>query len=299
MRPLIRRRPEQDDLRRDPAPSRMSYRLTRMWLSPMVRRIVTFVVPAAGIACGVTYFAAQPDRQAQMHKWVADVSASVEARPEFQIRQMAITGASPVLANAIRDRVEVDFPVSWFRIEPEVIRTKISGLDAVADVQVGVELGGALNLRVTERQPAVIWRRAFSLEMLDATGHRIAYIDRREGRLDLPLITGEGADSAVPEALSLFEAAAPLSHRLRGLTRRGERRWDVVLDRDQVIMLPEADPLDAFERVLAMQGANDVLGRDIPVIDLRDPGRPTVRLGDAAMAYLHTTRAFEQGLTTK
>jgi hypothetical protein len=43
----------------------------------------------------------------------------------------------------------------------------------------------------------------------------------------------------VPEALALVAAARPAVPRLRGLVRMGERRWDLVLDRDQRILLPE------------------------------------------------------------
>ncbi|OSP54987.1 cell division protein FtsQ/DivIB [Pseudoruegeria sp. SK021] len=299
MQPLRRAGIPAPEVRHDPAPSRISYRLNRIWLSPVLRRIITFVVPSVLVIGLIGLYISNPNRQAVLRGWVADITSSIEARPEFQIRQMSITGASPVLANAIRERVEVDFPVSWFRIEPADIQARIAGLDAVADVQVTVELGGALNLRVTEREPAVIWRRAFSLEMLDETGVRIAYIDRRDGRPDLPLITGDGADAAVFEAMTLFEAAAPINDRLRGLTRRGERRWDVVLDRDQVIQLPEQEPRVALERVLAMQAAQDILNRDIPVIDMRDPERPIVRLGTEAIDYLRLTRAFEKGLAKK
>jgi cell division protein FtsQ len=48
----------------------------------------------------------------------------------------------------------------------------------------------------------------------------------------------------------------------------GERRWDVVLDRDQRILLPETEPGRALERVLALDQAQDLLDRDVTV-DLR------------------------------
>lgn len=293
MRSLIRRR---SDPTLDPAPSRVAYRLTRLWLSPLIRRMLTVVLPVAIVLGALVAYATQPRQVATMMRWKADIQASVEARPEFQIRQMAVTGASPVLAEAIRDRVGLSFPVSWFDIDTDVLRRQVAALDAVAEVKVSVELGGALRFDVMEREPAVIWRRTFGLELLDATGHRIAFIDHRDGRPDLPLVTGEGASAAIPEALAIVAAAEPLALRLRALTRRGERRWDVVLDRGQVIRLPERAPVRALERTLALHAAMDLLGRDVKVVDMRIPDRPTVRLGGEAVEYLRLTRSFEQGI---
>lgn len=296
MRPLIRARRMAHGPRPDPAPSRLAYRLNRLWLSPLVRRLVKQVLPVGLTVAALAVWGTRPAQVERLTGWVETLRASVEARPEFQVRQMAVTGASPVLADAIRDRVALDFPVSWFDLDPEAIRADLVRLDAVADVSVALELGGALRVAVTQREPAVVWRRVSGLELLDRTGHRVAFIDRRDGRADLPLITGRGADAAVPEALALIAAAAPLGARVTALTRQGERRWDVVLTEGPVIQLPETGARAALERVLGMDAAMDLLARDIAVVDLRNPDRPTVRLGPAAVEYLATTRAFTQGL---
>ena len=77
--------------------------------------------------------------------------------------------------------------------------------------------------------------------------------------------------------------------------RVGERRWDVVLDREQAIRLPEADPMAALRRVLALEKAEDVLERDISVLDLRDPQRPMLRLTEEALAEIARVKAKLEG----
>jgi len=94
----------------------------------------------------------------------------------------------------------------------------------------------------------------------------------------VPLIAGEGAERAVPEALMLIAAAQPIAPRIRGLVRVGERRWNLVLDRDQTILLPARDPLRALDHALALHRAQGLLERDIVAVDLRLPARITVRL---------------------
>jgi cell division protein FtsQ len=60
----------------------------------------------------------------------------------------------------------------------------------------------------------------------------------------------------------------------------------VVLDRDQRIMLPEDDPVTALQRVIALDSAQDMMARDLVVVDMRNPARPTVRLGVATTELL-------------
>lgn len=302
MRALIRRRRSQrrrDTTVGDPAPSRLAYRLTRIWLSPRLRRLLTVVLPLALGAGALAVWLLQPPQRARVAETASALRAAVEARPEFQIRQLAVTGADPLLDRAIRARVALDFPVSWFDLRKDAIAAEVAALDAVADVAVTLELGGALHLAITQRTPAVLWRRGGTLEVLDATGHRIGFLDRRDGRADLPLITGPGAAAAVPEALALVKAAAPLHTRLIALTRQGARRWDVVLDRDQRILLPAHGAQRALERALVMDAAEELLERDIRAVDLRDPGRPTLRLGPDAVRYRDATRAFLQEMSSR
>jgi cell division protein FtsQ len=108
----------------------------------------------------------------------------------------------------------------------------------------------------------------------------------------LPLIAGEGADLAATEALALMDAAGPLTKRLRGLVRVGDRRWDMVLDRDQRLLLPSDRPVQALERLLALDQAEDLLARDLVAIDLRDEKRPVLRLGEDALMAARRARGL-------
>mgnify|MGYP000518825031 CR=1 FL=1 len=68
-----------------------------------------------------------------------------------------------------------------------------------------------------------------------------------------------GKDTPPAEALALIDLAGPILPRLRGLERMGERRWDVVLDRGQRIMLPTDRPLPALQAAMAMDREDGLL----------------------------------------
>ncbi len=279
--------------RRDPAPSRLAYRLHRLWLTPLFRALLRVGLPIVALALAAGFYLSDQARRENLQAWLAEQRRAFEQRPEFMVRLMAIDGASPGLDADIRAAVPLDFPLSSFDLDLDAIRSAIAEIDAVAAVSVRVRPGGVLQVAVSERKPAVVWRGQEEILLLDGTGHRVTALMARAERPDLPLITGRGADRAVPEALALLEALAPVGQRVRGLVRMGERRWDVALDRNQRILLPEDDPVTALERVLVLDGSTEMLARDISVIDMRNPERPTVRLGPGALEGLRMINMIE------
>ena len=282
---------------RDPAPSRAAYRMNRLWLTPSFRFCLRRLAPVAAIVACIGLWFAQPENREAFTGHVLAIKNEVQNRPEFMVKLMAIDGASPELSEDIREVMAQDFPVSSFDLDLPGLLEQIESLDAVEAAGLHVRAGGILQVDITERTPAVVWRSEHGLEMLDDEGHRVAALDSRLDRPDLPLVAGEGADRAVGEALAILSAARPLLPRLRGLVRVGERRWNVVLDRDQVIMLPEQKPLGALAQVLALDQAKDLLARDIEVVDMRRPTRPTLRLTEAAREEMRQLQGVELGVS--
>lgn len=270
--------------RRDPAPSRFSYRMQRLWLTPTFRFFIRRGLPLIAMGLVIALFFGSATRRQAMVAQYTSVRTQVEHRPEFMLSMLSIDGATPTLADAVRKMLDISFPVSSFDLDLKTIRAKVEGLDAVASANVRVGPGGVLQVTITERQPIAVWRTADGLMLVDKTGHRVANLTKRDARADLPLLVGPGADEAVPEATALLAAAGPLAPRVRALVRVGERRWDVVLDRHQRILLPETDPVAALERVIALDQARGLFDRDILSVDMRLPDRPAVQLSPAAFA---------------
>lgn len=282
-------------LRRDPAPSRLRYRLTRLWLRRGVRRTVNFGLPLlAGALAGWTLMA-QIDVRGQVSAWVAALHEKIVDRPQFTITAIAVPGVSRDLGEQIRVAAFVRLPASSLELDVNAVRERIEALDAVQRVRVRALPSGVLEIQAVERVPVAVWRAPDGIELVDANGVRVAEVDSRLRRPDLPLIAGAGAAEHVPEALALLAASEPVGARVRGLVRVGERRWDLVLDRDQVVKLPEAEPLVALRRVMALEATDEILKRDVAVVDMRDPGRPMLRLTERAMAEVKRLKAGKNG----
>jgi cell division protein FtsQ len=281
MQSLTARRPT-SRVRRDPAPSKWDYRLQRLMLTPYVRGFVMKGIPTLTlVGAAVLWFSHEPNRQAV-------IGQLTHLREEFEARP-----ASDDLAAAVRAKLALPLPMSSFDIDLDAARDRIEALDAVQKADLRVRSGGILQVLITERVPVAVWRTEEGLTLVDETGHRVAGLLSRTDRADLPLIAGEGADAATPEALDLIAAAGPLTPRIRGLVRMGERRWDIVLDRDQRILLPEQNPVQALERLLALDHAQDLMNRDILAVDLRSDHRPILRLTPNALADIRRAQGLE------
>lgn len=272
---------------KDPAPSRLAYRLNRLMLTRRFRVFLRFGLPALLLASGVAWWASDVERRDAAMERVAELKREVQERPEFMVRMMAVGEVSAVVEADVRATLALDFPVSSFDLDLDALRTLLEEIDAIRTARLQIRQGGVLDVEIEERQPVVVWRREDVLTLLDAEGHRVASLGARNERVDLPLIAGDGAQEQVAEALQVFGAADKISARLRGLVRVGKRRWDVVLDRDQRILLPENDPVTALEKVIALDQAQDLLARDIGHVDFRNPSRPVVRLTPDAISSLH------------
>ncbi len=256
----------------------------------MVRRAVVWGLPASAATVAALLWLSDAERREILVGTLADFRRQVEQRPEFMVQVLAIDGASDALAGEIREALRLRLPASSFDLDLEAIRVRVAAFDPVARARVFVRPGGVLQVEVEERTPAVIQRKPEGLVLLDSGGHTVQPLADRADRDDLPLIAGSGAGHAVGEALNLARAAEPLAERLGGFVRIGERRWDVVLAGGQRILLPEDGAVAALDQAIALDQAQDLLARDVTVLDLRNPRRPTLRMSAVAAKTLHEIR---------
>lgn len=277
MRPL--RRPFEGP---DPAPSRLAFRLKRLWRSEAVRRAVAVRAPAALLLAGCVWIGAQPDLRERGEALARAAFAGFADRPEFAIRRIEVRGAAPEAAREIEAALAPWRGASSLAADVAAIRAATEAIGRVERATVRLSAPETLIVAVTERRPALVWRSGGLLRLIDAEGVALAELAARADRADLPLVAGPGAERAAAEALRIFAAAAGLRPRLRGLVRVGERRWDAILHEGPTVMLPETGAADAMGYLAALDAGERVTRRAVTHIDLRLAGRPTLRLAPEA-----------------
>ena len=258
----------------DPAPSIVSYRLMRLLLTPRLRLILTLGLPSLFIFCGTLVFFLNTNIQENIDVLKKDLKSLIVERPEFMIEVAAIDGASDQLANEIREIIPLDFPVSYFDLDIKYLHKVVNDIPAVASASIKITVSGVLQIEVLERTPAFIWRKNNLMSVLDVNGNFIRLASSRLDYPELPLIIGEAANLAVSEVSSLMRDNRKFLDQVRAFIRVGERRWDLVLDNNLRILLPQREFLAAFDRMMLMNDSGSLFSGHLSSIDMRLIERP-------------------------
>ena len=283
LRADARRPASQSGSRRAPGPSKLTYRLARAWAKPQVRSAVLVYLPILALALAGWRVAANDAWRGAIEAETRALVETIITRPEFAVRGVTVTGGSSEVRAEVRRALRVRPGMSSLRLDVEALRRRVEALGPVERAGVRFDSEGTLRVAITERIPVAVYRRIDDvLVLIDRKGVEIGPAGPRAGHPGLPLILGEGAPGHVAEVLDLLAAAPELAPRLRAAIRIGERRWDLALDRDMLIRLPEDDSLDALARIMALHYGEELLDRDLAVIDMRVPDRPVLRMTPAA-----------------
>ena len=272
----------------DPAPSRIAYRMMRLMLIPRLRLIFTLGFPSLLIFCATLGLFININVWENISAIKKDLKLAFVERPEFMIKVASIDGSSDELANEIREILPLDFPVSYFDLDIKYLHKVVNEIPAVASAAIKISVGGVLQINVTEKSPAFIWRKDNVMSVIDETGSFIRIANSRVDYPKLPLVVGEAANLVVSEISSLMQANEYFKDHVRAFIRVGERRWDLILENNVRIMLPQREFLAAFDRLTLMNEAGSLLSGRLSNIDMRLVVRPTVRVDTVSVDPLRT-----------
>ncbi|MFQ5566674.1 MAG: cell division protein FtsQ/DivIB [Paracoccaceae bacterium] len=279
---------------RPPGPSKLTYRLSRAWATPFLRNAVLVYLPLVALAIAGWRVAAHDGWRGMIEARFVSAVEQIAARPEFAVRGVAVVGGSVELKAQVRRAVDIRPGMSSLKLDVEELRHRVEALGAVEKATVQFDPQGTLRISVVERIAAALFRGADGmLVMLDKGGVEIGPAGARADHPELPVILGPGAQDAVGDVIALLAAAPGIVPRLRAFVRVGERRWNLVLDRDMTIMLPERGGVEALSRIMALHYGEELLDRDIAVIDMRLPERPALRMKPAAAETYQIRKAVD------
>lgn len=182
------------------------------------------------------------------------------------------------LLNALK--VERGMPIT--AIDLQRSREEIQRLPWIKTVHIERRLPHILYVRLTERTPIAVWQNKGVYRPIDSDGQPIEiFVKKLKG---LPLVLGSDAPERTPELLTFLAQEPDLNKRVKAAVRKGQRRWDIMLDdieKGITIRLPEKDPASAWGRLASLDRTEGLLSRRITLVDLRQPDKLIVRLEEA------------------
>ena len=291
----IKRKTSVSEVRFDPAPSKVAYLANRIWLKKSSRRSFFIMILISIVLFVLIGLSNRSNFSLLIKKNTEKISQYVELSPIFKVVNLSVISEDPNVIEKISSTLALNFPISSLDIDVEVLRLKVESIDLVESASVRLTSNGLVEVDVNIRKPVAIQRLGTRLMLIDARGVKVDEVLSRSQRLDLPLLVGKGAEKCVDEALHLLLEIKDLLSRVRGLVRVGERRWDVILNRSQVILLPEKNPLNAIRKIISLQEGQKILDRNISYLDFRNINRPVLGLSEETSKELKELRSLVRG----
>ena len=291
----IKRNFERSVTRIDPAPSRLKYRLNRFWLRKSFRLSVIIFMPMLVGIVSIVIIGTKYDLDLLVRKNAQKFSELIAHSPAFKVIDLRIISDDPAVVEKIKTSLALKFPLSSLDIKVGTLKDQVERIKFVRSANVRLTSDGFIEIEVAIRKPVAIQRINEEFLLLDESGVEVDKVASRSKRLELPLLVGVGADQRVREALSLLLEMRSLTTRVRGLVFIGERRWDIILDRNQIIKLPEIEPMKALKKIISLQEGRQLLDRDVLYLDFRNMDRPVLGLTDETSKELRELRNLVRG----
>ena len=252
-----------------PRPSKIRYRLERVWLRLWFRKLIFY------LSLTLVFFTMYLFTFIYSNDWIKLTEYKnyfknyLFERPELSVSKLEITNANLDLVNQINAILKLSFPINSIQLDINNIQKIINKIDSVESSNVRINDSGVLLVEVTERKPVAVYRENDELTLIDLKGYKINNIFSRSDRKDLPLIVGTGGNYEVKEALEIYQIFSLNLSKIRGLIRIGERRWDIILNNNMRIKLPEKKPKRSLRKFLSSDENYLISSNDFSIIDLR------------------------------
>jgi cell division protein FtsQ len=195
----------------------------------------------------------------------------------FAVSHITLQGNERTSPDAIYAALGIRQGQSIFTVDPAAARARLMQLPWVAEAEVRRQFPDAISVVIVERHPFALWKNGKNTKVIERSGAVIVKAGNEDfGRL--PVVVGTGAPEAAAPLIDAIAGTHAVAARLKEAERVSERRWNLILDGNVTVKLPEEgwqSQISVLERLIVDKG---ILERDIESIDLRYPDSYIFRL---------------------
>lgn len=245
---------------------------SRIRLSP---RLIAAGAGLAVVAVGAIVLATD-HRAERLVQAGANGLLSQTSAAGLRLQNVRLAGASPQSSADILHAAGLQKGAPLLALDLDAARRRIEQVGWVKDAHVVRLFPDSVVISVDERQLLAVWQHDGRTGVIDASG--VIAPEADPGRFsNLPLVVGEGANTAASAILGPVLSRPRLTERLDALVRVDERRWDLRLKDGTIVQLPAADEEAALIRLDQLDQQSRILDLGFSRIDLRDPEMVAVR----------------------
>lgn len=251
--------------KRDPSRSR---RTTRVWLLRIKRFGILTIGAALLLTVGVTAY--RTTYFSRMGKAVSAKSLSISSKAGFKVKDILVTGRVQVPADTLLSHLSIKQGAPIFDVSIEDAQKSLADISWVKTVYISRRLPDKIIVELRERTPLALWQYQKKISVIDETGV-VLTTNAGDEFSALPLIVGEDAPQGIVDLMALLRAEPEMAAQLASAIRIGGRRWDFRLKNGISVKLPEQNVELALRHLMMTEAQDNILGKDLAVIDLRIP----------------------------
>lgn len=213
----------------------------------------------------------------------------------FGIDQVNLSGQYFAADSDIFDALDLLNVRTFAAFDSDAALKRIERIPWVDNAQITRVYPSTLDIIIRERVPSAIWTRGDKSYLIDATGRVLGPLPAAGGWA-LPRVAGEGANTEATLLLAALRQYPALERDYAYAERIAERRWRIVLRNGSALELGADREIEGLEELADIRALRSVLSGKAMIVDVRTPGRITVRPAgpSARTAALATTLASGQ-----
>jgi cell division protein FtsQ len=247
-----------------------------------VRRAVLFAVPVmtAVVLYGLVLFG-RTASGAAVYRQAEAGAIGLTAQLGLVVTDIEVTGRQTTDASTIMEALGATRGTPILAVDPSRAKEKLQALPWVRSAAIERRLPGTLFVRLIERQPLAVWQHAGKLQLIGRDGDVIPVTDLGKFA-KLPTVVGDDAPKYARDLIDMLAKEPDLFARVTAAVRVGARRWDVHIDHDIDVMLPEDGADEAWRHLAELERSQALLNRDVETVDMRLGDRLVIRTIAAA-----------------
>jgi len=157
-----------------------------------------------------------------------------------------------------------DFNKPLYSINTEKKLKQISNITWVKNAAINKKYPCSINVRISERIPIAYWQNSGTINLIDREGHIIKTNKIFFGK---PLLIGEGANKDAANFVRILRKYKEF--KIKYATYIGERRWDVYMDNNIIVKLPDERLEEAIRKYLELCAKTSIDPEFVTSVDMR------------------------------
>lgn len=244
-------------------------RLFDTWfLSKTKRKLFLGGVVLLGSISAVYVFNEYKYLESQLRGKLIEISENVSEAAGLVVREVIVEGRLKTRKITLLKALKVSEGDNILAINMTEMRDRINKLPWVKYARIERHLPNKISLTLVERTPMARWQTNRMLKLIDDHGDVIPRVDLARFS-NLPIIIGKNAPKIAGQILKTLSNEPHLFRRVKSLTLVSDRRWDVRLDNQINVHLPEKNPGRAWTHLATVEQGHNIFGDQVQGIDMR------------------------------